>query len=146
MKKEDVEEQRAPAATEAQPTAIIRAIVAFLQMFMTETLAKRLVGMVLISAGVSNTRVAESTGLSDRSVRTLRKAIADGELDSLFIVGHGSGRVRKTKGFESAIVEELEANNYHTRQQVADMIQEKFGICLSVSAVGRLLKKTASGG
>jgi hypothetical protein len=76
----------------------------------------------------------------------LKKAINDGNLDDLFVVGHGSGRAGKAKGFESAIAEELGINNYHSRQQVADMILEKFGISMSVSAVGKLLKKTVSGG
>ena len=125
---------------------ITKSIIQFLQMFMTETLAKRIVSMVLVAVGIPNARIAEATGLCDRSLWTLRKAMNSGDIDGLFVAGRGSGRARKAKGFEDAIVEELEKNNYHTRQQVADMIQEKFGIRLSVSAVGRLLKKTASGG
>ena len=66
-------------------------------------------------------------------------------IDCLLKVGSSSGRPRKAKDLESAIAEELEKNNYHTRQQVADMIFEKFGVVMSVSTVGRLLKKTASG-
>jgi len=125
---------------------VTKAIIQFLQMFMTETLAKRIVSMLLITVGIPHTRITEATGLSDRSIWTLKKAIKNGNVDNLFIVGHGSGRTRKIKGFESAIAEELEKNNYHTRQQIADMILEKFGISMSVSAVGKLLKKTASGG
>jgi len=125
---------------------IIKAIIQFLQMFMTDTLAKRLVSMVLIVAGISNPRITEATGLCDRSIRTLKKTMGNGNIDDLFVVGHGSGRTRKVKGLESAIIEELETNNYHTRQQIADMILEKYEITLSVSAVGKLLKKTASDG
>jgi transposase len=102
--------------------------------------------VVLIAVGVANDRIAEATGLSDRRIWMLKKEIHSGNLDNLFVVEHGGGRVGKATGFESAIVEELEKNNYHTRQQVADMIFEKFGIRMSVSAVGKLLKKTASGG
>jgi transposase len=108
-------------------------------------MAKRIVGLVFIAVGIPNARIIELTGLSDRSVWNLKKGIVSGDIDNLFVVGHGSGRIGKAKGFESAIVEELEKNNYHTRQQVADMILEKFGISMSVSAVGRFLKKTASG-
>jgi len=138
--------QEAVAIPAPNSAVVTKAIIQFLQIFMTETLAKRLVGMVLIVAGISNVRITEATGLCDRCIRTLKKTIDSGNIDSLFVVGHGSGRTRKVKGFESAIVEELETNNYHTRQQIADMILEKFGIALSVSAVGKLLKKTASGG
>ena len=120
---------------------ITKSIIRFLQMFMTETLAKRVVGIVLIAVGIPNIRITEATGLSDRSIWTFKKAIRSGDIDNLFIAGHGSGRTGKAKGFESDIVEELEKNNYHTRQQVADMILEKFSIKMSVSAVGKLLKK-----
>jgi transposase len=115
-------------------------------MFMTETLAKRVVGIVFVTVGIPHARITEATGLSDRSIWTFKKAIRSGDIDNLFVAGHGSGRTGKVKGFESAIVEELEKNNYHTRQQVADMILEKFGIKMSVSAVGKFLKKTALGG
>jgi transposase len=67
-------------------------------------------------------------------------------MDELLTTGYGIGRPGKAKDIESAISEELEKNNYHTRQQVADMIYEKIGISMSVSAIGKLLKKTASGG
>ena len=126
--------------------SIIASIISCFQMFMTETLAKRLVGMVLIAAGVPNSRISEITGLCDVSIRALKKTMAGGNVESLFVVRHGSGRPSKTKGLENAIAEELEANNYHSRQQVADMILEKFNIRISVSAAGKLLKKTASNG
>ena len=98
---------------------------------------------LLISIGLSNSRVTELTGLCDRSVRTLRKAIETGDVDRFFIV-NGGGRKSKLRDVEAAIVEEISNNNYHSRQQIADMIQEKYGIKVSLPAVGRLLKKTAS--
>jgi transposase len=102
--------------------------------------------LVLIAAGVPNDRIIEFTGVSDRSIWNLKKAVKHGGVDRLFTTGRGGGRAGKARGIESAIAEELENNNYHTRQQVADMIYQKFGVSMSVSAVGKLLKKTASGG
>ena len=134
-----------PAKPISNPNLIIKAIIQFLQLFMGKTLAKRIVCIVLIAAGIPNARITEATGQSDRSLWMFKKFIHSGNIEALFVVGHGGGRVGKAKGFEAAIVEELEKNNYHTRQQVADMILEKFGIRMSVSAVGKLLKKTASG-
>jgi len=125
---------------------IMKAVIQFLQMFMTETLAKRIVSVVLIAVDIPNPHITELTGISDRSIWTIKKAIHSGDIDNLFVIRSGGGRPGKAKGIESAIAEELEKNNYHTRQQVADMIQERFGISMSVSAVGKLLKKTASGG
>jgi len=135
-----------PAKPLPNPSLIIKVVVQFLQMFMPETLAKRVVGIILIAIGTTNDRISETTGLSDRSIWRLKRTINSGNLDELFTTGYGIGRPGKAKGIESEIAEELERNNYHTRQQVADMIHEKFGISMSVSAVGKLLKKTASGG
>ena len=135
-----------PAKPISNPSLIIKSIIRFLQMLMGETLAKRIVSMVLIAAGITNARITEATGLSERSLWMIKKSIHSGDIDALFMVEHGGGRAGKAKGFETAIVEELGNDNYHTRQQVADMILEKFGIRMSVSAVGKLLKKTASGG
>jgi transposase len=134
-----------PAKPIPNPGLITKAVIQFLQIFMTKTMARRIVGVVFIAVGIPNARIIELTGLSDRSVWNLKKTIISGDIDSLFVAGHGSGRTGKAKGIENAIAEELEKNNYHTRQQVADMILEKFGISMSVSAVGKLLKKTASG-
>ena len=135
-----------PAKPLPDPSLIINAVVQFLQMFMPEVLARRIVSVVLIAAGIANDRITEVTGLSDRSIWRLKSILNGGNMDELLTTGYGIGRPGKAKGFESAIAEELEKNNYHTRQQVADMIYEKFGISMSVSAVGKLLKKTASGG
>jgi transposase len=135
-----------PAKPIANPNLIIKAVIQFLQILVGKALARRIVSLVLIAAGIPNARITEATGLGDQSLWTLKKLVRRGDIDTLFVVGHGGGRAGKAKGFETAIAEELEKNNYHTRQQVADMILEKFGISMSVSAVGKLLKKTASNG
>ena len=49
----------------------------------------------------------------------------------------GSGNLATWRG----LIEELSNNNYHSHQQIADMIQEKYGIKVSLPAIGRLLKK-----
>lgn len=100
--------------------------------------------MILIAAGVPDERVTGLTGLCDRSVRALRKALREGDPAQLLSIKRGSGRKSRTADVEAQIFEELERNNYRTRQQVADMIEERFHIKLSVSAVGKLLKKGAS--
>ena len=125
-------------------TVIIKKVIAFLQVLLPLTLSKRLVAMVLLAANVPVKRVTELTGLCDRSTRGLRKAMEKEDVGSLLTIKRGSGKKSKTFGLETEILQEIEKNNYHTRQQIADMIQEKFRIQVSVTAVGRLLKKTAS--
>ena len=83
---------------------ITETIVRFLQMFLTDTLAKRIVSMILIAIGVKDEKVALAVGLSKRSVWTLRNAMVDGNIDLLLEVGGGSGRPRKTEDLECAII------------------------------------------
>ena len=125
-------------------SAIIKKVIEFLQVLLPVTLAKRLVAIVLLAAEVPVVRVTELTGLCERSTRGLRKAMWEEDVRSLLTIKRGSGKKSKTFGLETEILQEIEKNNYHTRQQIADMIQEKFHVSVSVTAVGRLLKKTAS--
>jgi hypothetical protein len=141
MDKKCTSKRGRPAKPITNPNSIIKAIIQFLQMFVGEALAKRIVSLVLICADIPNASITEATGSSDRALWMLKKSIHSGDINAFFVVGHGGGRTGKAKGFESVIAEELEKNNYHTRQQIADMILEKYGIKMSVSAVGKLLKK-----
>jgi len=120
---------------------VISKTMKFLNVFMPETLVKRIVSMILLSVGVPSKRVTELTGLCDRSVRGLKKTLESGKIESLFHVG-GGGSKSKLKDVESAIIEEIEKNDYHSRQQIADMILEKHGIKVSLPVIGKLLKKT----
>jgi len=120
---------------------IIKKTMKFLKIFMAETLVKRIVSMILLSVGIPNKRVTELTGLCDRSVRELKKTLESGKIEGLFHVG-GGGRKSKLKDVERAIIEEIEKNDYHSRQQIADMILEKHGIKVSLPVIGKLLKKT----
>lgn len=119
-------------------------MIEFLQSFLPLTLAKRLVAIVLLAAGVPVPRVTELSGLCDRSTRGLVKSMREEDPAGLLAIKRGSGKKSRTAGFEDEIIAEIEQNNYHTRQQIADMIQEKFHVQVSVATVGRLLKKTAS--
>jgi transposase len=122
---------------------IIKMIIKFLQLIMTETLAKRVVSIILISVGIPDAHVTELTGLCDRSVRTLRKKLEDNETDGIFQVRGGGGK-SKLVDFESAIIEEIETGNYSNRQQIADMIHERHGVKVSLNTISNFLKKTAS--
>lgn len=122
---------------------VIQRVIEFLQLFMCETLAKRLIGIVLVAIGLSYSRVAEITGITERSVYTIRNSLADGNLEKLLVVG-GGGRKSKLSDIEAEIISEINRNNYRSRQQIADMIKENFGINVSLPAIARLLKKTES--
>ena len=136
----NIEKNTECTTQQSEAKQIIAMVMSFLQLFMCETLVKRILGLVLIAVGVPNARITELTGICDKSIRTLKKAIATGATISLFHIG-GGGRKSKLQDLESAILEEIEKNNYHSRQEIVDMINEKYGVKTSISAVGRLLKK-----
>jgi transposase len=113
---------------------------------MSETLAKRIISIVLVAAGSQNEHITELTGLCNRSVRELRKNLKNGgSVDELFQVG-GGGRKSKMADIEEFIIGKIETNNYHSQQEIADMVYEEQGIKVHRTTVGRLLKKTASNG
>ena len=143
MQTENPNIENSESTEHPQSAFILNRIMGFLQLFMCETLVKRIMSLILIAVGVPNSRITELTGLCDRSIRTLKKEIETGDMDNLFDVD-GGGRKSKLQDYEGAIVEEIEKNNYHSRQQIADMILEKYGIKVSLPAIGRLLKKTGS--
>jgi len=123
---------------------ITKAIYEYLQLFLSPVIARRIISTILIIAGVRSTDITQLTGLCERSIRDLKNQIAAGDIDSLFEIKSGRGRKSKFRDVESQIVEEIEKGNYQTLQQIADMVQEKFGINASIMAVSRLLKKTGS--
>jgi transposase len=122
-------------------TQVVKAIMTFLRLFMCETLVKRIMSMMLLATGFHKNRITELTGMCDKSVRTLKKALELGEIDGLFHVG-GGGQKRKLADVETSIIKEVTENEYHSQQQIADMVHEKFGIKVSAITIGRLLKKT----
>ncbi len=81
------------------------------------------------------------TNQSERTMWTLKKEMQEKSVSELMEIKSGNGRKSKFSGIEEEIITEIESNNYHTRQEIADMIEEKFHLKVSRSSVGRLLKK-----
>ena len=124
---------------------IIKMIIEFMKLFMCETLAKRVVSIILILTGIPNKQVTIQTNLCDKSVRVLRSKLEKGETEDLLQVG-GGGRTRRLVNVEQAIINEVNEGAYHTHQQIADMTVEKSGLKVSPATIRRLLKKKASSG
>ena len=131
---------------EGQAAGILKQAVEFLKIFLPETLAKRLVAIILLAIGVPVKTAVGLTGLSERSLWTLHKQLTMLDVPEIMVLHYGGGRPAKAAGLEKQILAEIEENNYHTRQEIADMVLEKFHIKISRTSVGRLLKKTASNG
>lgn len=122
----------------------LKQVIGFLKLFLTETLAKRLVALILLAIGIPVVDTVRLAGLSERSLWSLKKNMREVPVAELMVIKSGNGRKRKTSGIEEEILAELESNNYHTRQEIADMVEEKFHVRISRSSVGRLLKKRHS--
>ena len=135
-------EKAAPAGS-ISSEAIMDAVISFLAVFMPITLVKRTLSLVFVAAGLDNGTIHRLTGYGHSTIRKLKADMREKSVPDLLTI-RGGGRKAKSSGIEDEILSELESGNYHTRQQVADMIKDKFGISMSVSAVGKFLKKTAS--
>ena len=96
-----------PAQPLPDPIIIMKAVVLFLQMFMPETLAKRVVCVVFIAIGIPNDRITELIGVSDSSIWRVKKGIRSGNIDDVFVINRGSGRPGKAKGFEHKIFDTI---------------------------------------
>ena len=122
--------------------ALAKAIIAFLTNFMSETLAQRLVALVLICAQVQTWQITELSGFCTKTVYKLRKSAKKGQFSELFTV-KGGGRPSKLSlgDITDKVLDVLEKQNFHTYQEIADMIHDKFDVTVSVSAVRRFLKK-----
>ena len=121
----------------------ILVVINFLNMFMPVTLSKRIVGIILIAIGMERSQVAEMTGFCDKTVKMMQSKLNNGDIKDLLKIS-GGGRKSKTSDVEEEIINEINNNQYHSRQQIADMIFEKYGIKLSITSIGDLLKKTKS--
>ncbi len=126
--------------------SVLKQAVRFLEIFLPKTLAKRFVAIILLAIGIPVKTAVELSGLSERSLWTLHKQLTESDVSEIMVFHYGGGRRTKASGLEEQILAEIEANNYHTRQEIADMILEKFHVKISRTSVGRLLKKTASNG
>ena len=125
------------------PDIIMKAVISFLSVFIHITLVKRILCLVLIAAGLDNKNICRLTGCGDSTIRKLKSDMRIKSISELLVI-RGGGRKSKSAGIENEILNEIEKENYHTRQQIADMIKEKFNITMSVATVGRFLKKTGS--
>ena len=121
---------------------IMKAVMLFLAVFMPITLVKRVLSLVLIAAGIDNKNINRLTGYGESTIRKLKSDMRKKSLSEILTIR--GGRKAKSADVEKEILDEIEKGNYHTRQQIADMIKDKFHITVTVTAVSRLLKKMDS--
>lgn len=119
---------------------IMNIVMDYLMLFMPETLAKRLVCVILLCGQADSSRIIELSGSCEKSVRNVKRKLKSDDFSDIFSLGHG-GRKCKLQDLEQDIVEELDSHKYRTRQQIVDMIYEKYNMKVSTSAISRFLEK-----
>ncbi len=145
-KKSKTDNENVEIKLQKHTVSVLKQAEKFLEIFLPKTLAKRFVAIILLAIGIPVKTATELSGLSERSLWTLHKQLPESDVSEIMVFHYGGGRSAKVSGLEEQILDEIETNNYHTRQEIADMILEKFHIKISRTSVGRLLKKTASNG
>jgi len=126
--------------TEDYSKTNISKVLEFLRLFMPITLAKRIICIIVLSIGVSTGETARISGFCEKTVKLIKQKLDSKELDMLFVI-KGGGRKSPLADFESAIIEEINKNAYFTKQQIADMVFEKYGVKVTQQAIGKMLKK-----
>jgi transposase len=145
VQKSRINSQKIHTGNEESPSAaqivIVTAVLGFLQLSLTKTIAKRVVCFLLLVGKVRTSLITKLVGISAQTISKIRKAALSGNIEFLFTIKSGGGRKNKLQTVEQAIIDMIDTNNYHTLNQIKIMIEEKFGIVTSVSTISRLLKK-----
>ena len=133
---------RNPYVEDGNAAMLMGMVLSFLGLFLPNSTLQHLGNMPNLFGQLSQRiekacRFSHSFGFFGRSVRS-------GKLSNVLASRQGSGRKSKTAAVEEEIITEISRNDYHTLQQIADMIKEKFQIVLSLPSVSKLLKKTTS--
>ena len=78
-----------PAKPLPDPSMVIVAVVKFLLMFIPESLAIRIVGIVLIAIGIVNEQIIELTGINDRIMWRAKKSLNGATVFKWIALSHG---------------------------------------------------------
>ena len=139
MKKTDkVSERTMPGWSKA----LAKEIINFLADSMSETMARRIVALVLICVKTPVWISEELSGFCKKTIYKLQKLAREGRFSELFSV-KGGGRPSKLHlaDVRNEVLEVLDRENFHTHRQICAMILERFRVAISESAAGRFLKR-----
>lgn len=92
-------------------------------------------------AGVRSSETTHLIRLCEHPARNLKNQLVTGNTNDLLYINRDRGRKSYFKDIEAQIVEKVEkAGIYQPLQQIADMVNDIFGVKASIMAEGRLLK------
>jgi transposase len=119
---------------------LISIVMVFLTFYMSKTVAKRLLCLVLFAANLKVGNITKLITLSPGTVYFVMKEAKAGKAEALLHLNVG-GKKGKLTDIEQAVLDKVNKNNYSSKQEIVDMIDEEFGVKTSRSAVARLLNK-----
>ena len=121
---------------------LMEQIISCMATYMPEWLAKRVIRFLLLCFNVDKETIRKLTSGSTKAIPSSKvgpRAEKDVELQEI----QGDGQKSSFADMEEEIVEELKTGKYHTQQEIADMIAEKYGIRKVSRASLRKLRKKA---
>ena len=119
--------------------AKVNFLIRYISQFLPFSICQRFVVMLYI-AGVSPKRIGILTGMCYKIVLQIKRDMNTNPLWTLLLRKSGSGSVGDLVNVEEEIKKELDTHNYHSQQEIADMIWEKFRIRM-IPQIGQYLKK-----
>ncbi len=121
---------------------IISCVVAFLSLQMSPILAKRVVVIIMLAVGANPKSSTMLSVLSARTIWSMKKELLKGKINEMLQLNyHGNGKPGKLASIGEQIIQEIENGNYYKLQQIVDMVEAKFHIKVSRTAISNLLKK-----
>ena len=123
----------------------IAQVITFLSLVMPQTLAVRVVAIILLSIGVPRNTIVDLYVCCRRSLCTYSKAIVNGQLESLFTIKKGAGRLPffsllGGKNYADEIRHVLDTENFCCAADIQRMLKERFGLEATISTVKYMLK------
>ena len=119
---------------------VILGIIEFLEQYITKIVAIRLLFLMMTVCGLSNLNIKNLLPISYSTILKYVKIIKFRSIKE-FLTIKGGGRKGTLEAIEQDVLDMIDSHNFHTRQQIADMIEEKFDIKTTRYTVGRFLKK-----
>ncbi len=124
---------------------IIRAVLSFLENIFPTTFSKRIIAAILLAAGIPVKRIQTLLNMGRSTIYDLRKAIENAQgpedITCLFQMKQGCGRKSKAISVLNEILREIEQGFYTSLREIQHMIQDQYGIMLSVASTHRLMDK-----
>jgi len=118
----------------------VQRINSLLSIFLCQTLVKRLLCAILLAFEIDRERIAQTLGLTDRSVKRYQ-AMLDSEDYKLLLHMEKRTKASELDDFKEIIFQELDSGAYCTLREIAVMIEEKTGLKRSRNRIQIFLKK-----